>query len=86
VTTLRAYLSSVLIAFDLFGNVVLLGRWYTISSRAMLGKLRGDRWWSLLYRLLDRLQANHCEEALRGDIARSEESLRDLRGPPTPSA
>jgi hypothetical protein len=82
VTTLRSYLSAVLIAFDLFCNVVICGRWYTISSRAMLGKVRGNFWWSLLYRALNKIQPGHCEDALRGDIARSEESLRDLRGPP----
>jgi hypothetical protein len=78
---MRAYISSVLIAFDLFCNVVILGRWYTISSRALLGKLRGNPFWTALYRVLDAIQGKHCEEALRGDIARCEASLRDLRGP-----
>lgn len=81
-SSVRAYVSSVLIAFDLFCCVTLGGRWYTMSSRALLGYLRGERGWSTLYTALDCLFPNHCEDALRGDIARCEASLRDLRGPP----
>jgi hypothetical protein len=40
----------------------------TISTRAALGARQGKRHWCLLCKLLDRVEKDHCENSLRGNV------------------
>jgi hypothetical protein len=68
----KAYILNVLIAWDMAWNAVFCGMPdETISARAAKAEQQGKRWACLLCAFLDCLQANHCRDSIRGDIARA---------------
>lgn len=74
---LVAWLWRVLIAFDRFANVVTFGKPnQTISSRAALARNNKRYWGCLLCWLLEKLDPNHCDEALKTDEADAEQVIR----------
>lgn len=68
---MKAYLLQVLLAIDQLGNT-LLGGWAdeTMSSRAFRESGKG---WVLLRKVLDRIQAGHCEQAYYAEQLRLQE-------------
>jgi hypothetical protein len=61
----RGYAFNWLISLDEFGNALTLGdRNETISSRAAKARNEGREWGCILCRVLDKIQANHCDMAL----------------------
>jgi hypothetical protein len=69
--SLKQYVFNVLIVIDCGVNVVLLGGSPddTISGRSQRGFVAHRRAWTLLHNLLDRIQKNHCEQALANDLS-----------------
>jgi len=54
------------IGFDQAANAAFGGdENITVSTRAALARGRGERWGCLLCWLLDRVDPNHCDEALK---------------------
>ena len=68
-TRLRLWLYNSLVAFDEFCNCLFLGGAPsdTISGRAERGAEDGKPAWKFLAGLLDHVQPNHCETALKND-------------------
>ena len=59
----------VILALDQTANAALGGsREETISSRAGRAELKGKRWACVLCRFLDRLQPNHCVNAINPEF------------------
>ena len=76
---MRSYVVRVLIAADLFANVLIRGRFgETISARAWTAKRDGRTWGRIAVAVLDWLQPGHCENAADEDIARALGAVRDL--------
>lgn len=50
----------------------------TISARAATARDHGHRWGCILCRLLDWLDANHCDGAVANDIARAKAVIAAL--------
>lgn len=74
-----SWAEKVLIALDAGVNRVLGGYAdMTISARAYTGRADGKRGWKLLADALDRIQPNHCYNALVSDIDRALAAARDL--------
>lgn len=77
----KTYVGKALLAFDYFVSV-LWSRDFdiTISSRCGLYWRKGNPpfFWFLLHKALNRLQPNHCEEAIASDIARAKLALQLL--------
>ena len=77
------YARRVLVAFDIFVNVICNGHEdETISSRAARAATEGKWWGILLSMFLDLFQKDHGAQAQAGDLARAEEvvSLEDKSG------
>lgn len=69
----------VTIAFDFFWNVVTGGQiGITISSRAYIAKNKNKRWGNILVCGLNRLEKNHCQLSLQGDIDRAKSVIETL--------
>lgn len=69
----------VALAFDFFWNVMTGGQiGVTISSRAYIAEKKGKRWGKVLGCGLGRLEKNHCELAVQGDIDRAKAVLATL--------
>ena len=65
-------LKTVVLALDHLLNALFNGRpGMTVSSRAQTARLQGKRWGCILCAFLDFIDTNHCEESLKGDIARA---------------
>lgn len=72
-TRFKAYVKRVLVAFDMFWNVVLLGHPdETISTRAGRARDHGKLWGRILADVLDKLQPQHVELARVHDEQRAE--------------
>jgi hypothetical protein len=79
----EGYFIRVLIAFDMFVNVIFGGNNdETISSRSARAATEGKIWGIVLSRFLDLFQANHGAQAIVGDLTRAEdvESLEENSG------
>ena len=50
----------------------------TISARAGKAQRRGKTWGCILCRMLDLIDTNHCDGAVRNDIARAQAVIEDL--------
>lgn len=61
------YVYGILIALDQLGNALLAG--YpdeTVSTRAARARNQGKPWGCVLCRVLDYIDRNHCDRAIRG--------------------
>ena len=68
----EGYVHRVLVAFDVFVNVLLRGReGETISGRAYRAALMGHRWGIVLNFLLNLIQKDHGAKAAAGDLERA---------------
>jgi hypothetical protein len=77
------YLKNTLVAFDCWANTLRGGLpGVTISSDAARARDRGEAWGVNLCRVLDGIEANHCDKALIGDMARSAAVAEYLRNNP----
>jgi len=79
---MRDWLWRVIVALD-----TLVGAFFphghigqTISSRAETARQDGHSWGCWLCRILDRLDPNHCAQAVISDRARAQVILDDLKG------
>lgn len=50
----------------------------TISSHSALAAKRGKKWGCVLCRFLGWLNPNHCPEAVKADIKRAQDAIREL--------
>jgi hypothetical protein len=67
------------LAFDFFWNVMFGGQiGVTISARAYIAKQQGKQWGEILVCGLSRLNPNHCELAVQGDIDRAKAVIKTL--------
>ncbi len=67
------YPRRVLVAFDVFANVLLNGQpGETISSHAARAALKGKLWGTVLSKLLDLIQHDHGAIAIVADLERAE--------------
>ena len=77
----KTYIGKALLAFDYFVSV-LWSRDFdlTISSQCGLYWKRGNPplFWSVLHRILNGLQKDHCEQACLGDLARARVAIKEL--------
>lgn len=77
----KTFVGKVLLAFDLFVNV-LWDRDFdiSISSTCALYRRKGNppAFWHALHVCLNTLQAGHCEQALLGDLARAQAAIKLL--------
>jgi hypothetical protein len=70
---MTTYLMRVIVAFDMFANVILFGNAdQTISSRAALAWHANRPWGCFLCRILDWLEKDHCLNAVVNDRARAQ--------------
>ena len=68
----RNYLLRVLIAFDMFVNVIINGRFdETISSHSGRAALKGKLWGILMSKFLGLFQKNHVLIAQQSDLDRA---------------
>jgi hypothetical protein len=66
------YLHRVLVAFDIFVNVIFRGRMdETISARSYRAALQGKLWGRILNGALNIIQKNHGALAAAGDLERA---------------
>ena len=70
-----------LVALDSFLNVLLFDGLpdETISARAATAMRQGKRWGCVLCGLLDKIDPNHCEKAIAGDIERAAAVIEDVK-------
>jgi hypothetical protein len=69
----EGYLHRVLVAFDIFVNVLCRGREdETISARAYRASLQGKLWGRVLNGALNLVQEEHGAKACAGDLQRSQ--------------
>lgn len=65
-----AYLLGVAVGLDQLANAIGCGDPHaTISSRAYLASLKGERWGCVLCRWLARIQPDHCKVAWEAEMA-----------------
>ena len=68
----EGYLHRVLVALDIFLNVVFKGREdETISARSYRAALEGKIWGRIMNAFLDIFQSNHGAKAAAGDLERA---------------
>lgn len=73
----EGYLHRVVVAFDIFLNVVFRGREdETISARAYRAALEGKLWGRILNDFLNLLQSDHGAKAASGDLERAQSISR----------
>lgn len=77
----EGYAHRVLVAFDIFLNVVVLAgrQGETISAHAYITALEGKLWGKLMNKWLCGIQANHGQKAASGDLERSMAETSRLR-------
>lgn len=69
----------VALGFDMFWNVITGGSIdMTISARAGVAAVNGKKWGKLLAWCLGKLEANHCNLAIEGDIDRAKALIAEL--------
>lgn len=67
-TKYTMYFRNVSVGIDQLLNAILFGDPdETISSRAYKGKLRGNKFWTLMCKVLDKLDTNHSEKSVEWD-------------------
>lgn len=79
----EGYFIRVLIAFDIFANVVFKGNPdETLSSRSARAATEGKWWGIILSKFLDLFQSDHGAKAEAGDVTRAEAviALEDKSG------
>lgn len=73
----EGYLKRVLVAFDIFVNVLFNGREdETISSRSSRAATEGKLWGIVLSKFLDLFEKDHGAKAEAGDVERAESVIK----------
>lgn len=77
----EGYLHRILVAFDIFLNVVVLAgcQGETISAHSFIASLEGKLWGKLMTKWLDGIQVSHGQKAASGDLERSMAEVSRLR-------
>jgi hypothetical protein len=77
----EGYVHRVLVALDIFLNVVVLAgrQGETISAHSYITSLEGKLWGKLMNKWLCGIQANHGQKAASGDLERSMAETSRLR-------
>lgn len=77
----EGYLHRVLVALDIFLNVVVLAgrQGETISAHSFIASLEGKLWGKLMTKWLDGIQVSHGQKAASGDLERSMAEASRLR-------
>jgi hypothetical protein len=74
-----SWLHNWLVAFDQWANTGAHGAPdVTISARAAIARDAGLAWGILLCKVLDSLDACHCEEAIQSDLQRARDAIEFL--------
>jgi hypothetical protein len=77
---MRQWIWNALVCFDRFANVLLMGkRDETISARAGLARNNGKMWGCILCQLLNKIDQDHCDKAIKTDRTDAEQALLDER-------
>jgi hypothetical protein len=75
------YLLNIAVGIDQLGNALLFGDPHsTISARAYVASLKGERWGCVLCGLLSRIQKNHCALSYANQLAADQAAVQAESG------